>query len=218
MILQRFGQVIGSKTYNELAELMIKGNDASAEIQKIEMKILQVESQIRGLESGWLDEEKEKAEDRAPTTSTEGGKSIEENETAAIVEPAQSTEIKAADTDGPDSTVGKDTNDEKEHAAVTSMRVELDKLQKDLEAQTQIFKDGTVVESFLSASSTQLTYAGLTELNMHVEEGKLYVFFRNNHFATLTKHDGTLYLLVTDLGYKFIPEGENNCTEHLPFA
>jgi hypothetical protein len=32
------------------------------------------------------------------------------------------------------------------------------------------------------------------------------VFFRNNHFATLTKHNGTLYLLVTDLGYANVPD------------
>ncbi|XP_061872346.1 ubiquitin carboxyl-terminal hydrolase MINDY-1 isoform X2 [Colius striatus] len=32
-------------------------------------------------------------------------------------------------------------------------------------------------------------------------EGELSVFFRNNHFSTMTKHKGHLYLLVTDQGF-----------------
>jgi hypothetical protein len=39
-------------------------------------------------------------------------------------------------------------------------------------------------------------------LHEYVKEGDMVVFFRNNHFNTLTKHtDGHLYLLVTDFGY-----------------
>ena len=34
-----------------------------------------------------------------------------------------------------------------------------------------------------------------------VNENELAVFFRNNHFSTLTKHGGTLFLLATDIGY-----------------
>ena len=30
---------------------------------------------------------------------------------------------------------------------------------------------------------------------------ELAVFFRNNHFATITKHGGELYLLATDVGF-----------------
>lgn len=33
----------------------------------------------------------------------------------------------------------------------------------------------------------------------------MVVFFRNNHFNTLTKHNGQLYLLVTDFGYADVP-------------
>lgn len=34
-----------------------------------------------------------------------------------------------------------------------------------------------------------------------VRERQLCVFFRNNHFSTMFKYEGKLYLLITDLGY-----------------
>jgi hypothetical protein len=36
---------------------------------------------------------------------------------------------------------------------------------------------------------------------MQVPEGELAVFFRNNHFSTLLKHGGRVFLLLTDLGF-----------------
>lgn len=63
-----------------------------------------------------------------------------------------------------------------------------------------------VVNAFLTLSGHQLTYHGLEQLHAHVGEGDLCVFFRNNHFATLTKHNAVLYLLATDLGYANTPE------------
>ena len=36
---------------------------------------------------------------------------------------------------------------------------------------------------------------------MQMKEGEYAVFFRNNHFSTVTKNDGELFLLVTDQGY-----------------
>ena len=63
-----------------------------------------------------------------------------------------------------------------------------------------------VAKSFLTSSGHQLTYHGLEQLHNHVGADELCVFFRNNHFATLTKHNGVLYLLVTDLGYANTPE------------
>jgi hypothetical protein len=46
----------------------------------------------------------------------------------------------------------------------------------------------------------------LHELMLHIAEESLCVFFRNNHFGTMTKKDGILYLLVTDLGYANVSE------------
>lgn len=46
---------------------------------------------------------------------------------------------------------------------------------------------GFVAEQFLNSTATQLTYHGLCELTSTVQEGELCVFFRNNHFSTMTK-------------------------------
>uniref|UniRef100_A0A3B4ZSC3 Ubiquitin carboxyl-terminal hydrolase n=1 Tax=Stegastes partitus TaxID=144197 RepID=A0A3B4ZSC3_9TELE len=58
-----------------------------------------------------------------------------------------------------------------------------------------------VAEQFLNSTATQLTYHGLCELTSTVQEGELCVFFRNNHFSTMIKYKGQLYLLVTDQGF-----------------
>ncbi|KAK2836140.1 hypothetical protein Q7C36_014009 [Tachysurus vachellii] len=61
--------------------------------------------------------------------------------------------------------------------------------------------EGLIAEQFLESTATQLTYHGLCELNTTAKEGELCVFFRNNHFSTMIKHKGYLYLLVTDQGF-----------------
>ncbi|XP_060030433.1 ubiquitin carboxyl-terminal hydrolase MINDY-2 isoform X2 [Erinaceus europaeus] len=66
---------------------------------------------------------------------------------------------------------------------------------------SELVSEGFVAEQFLSSTATQLTYHGLCELTSTVQEGELCVFFRNNHFSTMTKHKGLLYLLVTDQGF-----------------
>ncbi|MBN3314305.1 MINY2 hydrolase, partial [Atractosteus spatula] len=66
---------------------------------------------------------------------------------------------------------------------------------------SELAGEGFVAEQFLNSTATQLTYHGLCELTSTVQEGELCVFFRNNHFSTMTKHKGQLYLLVTDQGF-----------------
>ncbi|KAF1382129.1 hypothetical protein PFLUV_G00161240 [Perca fluviatilis] len=58
-----------------------------------------------------------------------------------------------------------------------------------------------LVQQFLESTATQLSYHGLCELNTTAKEGEISVFFRNNHFSTMIKHKGHLYLLVTDQGF-----------------
>ncbi|XP_043934830.1 ubiquitin carboxyl-terminal hydrolase MINDY-2 [Protopterus annectens] len=66
---------------------------------------------------------------------------------------------------------------------------------------SELVSEGFVVEQFLSNTATQLTDYGLAELISTVQDGELCVFFRNNHFSTMTKYKGQLYVLVTDLGF-----------------
>eukprot|EP01132_Coremiostelium_polycephalum_P006652 gene6652-8230_t len=51
-------------------------------------------------------------------------------------------------------------------------------------------------------SSYQVTDYGLKLIQANLQEDELCVFFRNNHFATMTKHDGFLHILVSDVGYE----------------
>ncbi|GAA0154671.1 hypothetical protein LIER_12586 [Lithospermum erythrorhizon] len=62
-------------------------------------------------------------------------------------------------------------------------------------------KDGEVIENFLRSSASQLTVYGLFCLQDGMKERELCVFFRNNHFNTMFKFEGELYILVTDQGY-----------------
>ncbi|XP_028257489.1 ubiquitin carboxyl-terminal hydrolase MINDY-2 isoform X2 [Parambassis ranga] len=66
---------------------------------------------------------------------------------------------------------------------------------------SELAGEGIVAEQFLNNTATQLTYHGLCELTSTVQEGELCVFFRNNHFSTMIKYKGQLYLLVTDQGF-----------------
>ncbi|XP_075714055.1 ubiquitin carboxyl-terminal hydrolase MINDY-2 [Rhinoderma darwinii] len=66
---------------------------------------------------------------------------------------------------------------------------------------SELVSEGLVAEQFLNGTATQLTFHGLSELTSTLQEGELCVFFRNNHFSTMTKYKGLLYLLVTDQGF-----------------
>lgn len=62
-------------------------------------------------------------------------------------------------------------------------------------------KDKKIINNFLRETSSQLTYLGLLQINQNMQDHHLGVFFRNNHFSTVFKTGGQLYLLVTDIGY-----------------
>ncbi|KAJ6851117.1 uncharacterized protein M6B38_260600 [Iris pallida] len=62
-------------------------------------------------------------------------------------------------------------------------------------------KEYHLIKNFLENSASQLTIYGLFCLQEGLKERELCVFFRNNHFSTMFKFKGELYLLATDQGY-----------------
>ncbi|XP_019267438.1 PREDICTED: ubiquitin carboxyl-terminal hydrolase MINDY-2-like [Nicotiana attenuata] len=62
-------------------------------------------------------------------------------------------------------------------------------------------REGELVRNFLKNSASQLTIFGLFSLQEGLKERELCVFFRNNHFNTMFKFEGELYILATDQGY-----------------
>ncbi|KAI4303485.1 hypothetical protein MLD38_039108 [Melastoma candidum] len=67
-------------------------------------------------------------------------------------------------------------------------------------------QQGELVRNFLRKSASQLTIYGLFSLQESLKERELCVFFRNNHFSTMFKYEGELYLLATDQGYLNQPD------------
>lgn len=67
-------------------------------------------------------------------------------------------------------------------------------------------KQGELIKNFLKNSASQLTIYGLFCLQDGLKERELCVFFRNNHFNTMFKFEGELYILATDQGYLNQPD------------
>ncbi|ESO09981.1 hypothetical protein HELRODRAFT_73057 [Helobdella robusta] len=68
-------------------------------------------------------------------------------------------------------------------------------------SQFDLAEKALIAEEFLNATASQLTYHGLCELASALRDSDMGVLFRNNHFHTLLKHDGALYVLATDQGF-----------------
>uniref|UniRef100_A0A0D9XK98 MINDY deubiquitinase domain-containing protein n=1 Tax=Leersia perrieri TaxID=77586 RepID=A0A0D9XK98_9ORYZ len=58
-----------------------------------------------------------------------------------------------------------------------------------------------LIRKFLKDTCSQLTHHGLTTLQETIADGQLSIFFRNNHFSVVYKHNGRLYHLLTDEGF-----------------
>ncbi|KAF7127528.1 hypothetical protein RHSIM_Rhsim11G0008000 [Rhododendron simsii] len=67
-------------------------------------------------------------------------------------------------------------------------------------------RQGELIRNFLKNNASQLTVYGLFSLRDGLKERELCVFFRNNHFSTMFKFDGELYILATDQGYLNQPD------------
>ena len=72
---------------------------------------------------------------------------------------------------------------------------------EDIQENNRRVANNEILKSFLADTASQLTFTGLELLHRAMAEQQLAVFFRNNHFSTVYKDGGKLFLLVTDLGY-----------------
>lgn len=61
----------------------------------------------------------------------------------------------------------------------------------------------SAVQDFLNRTASQLTPSGIAALFNQMSDGEIAVLFRNNHFNTMLKRDGMLYVLLTDEGFLF---------------
>ena len=247
--------VVENKTYNELIETLVHGNEAREAMPKLDAQLSEKEKMVydKNIKSG--DQNAENIQEPENTVGTDASdegdnpinvngehredgdnnvfpdrkdrtsrdqnaENIQEPENiddtdASEEETNQSngTEEQYRDKEGsstnPDEE-NSETNDPNSPPKTTEAN---DSLQKEVvniaakisELSLQIARS-EVANAFLSSSGHQLTYHGLEQLHKHMGDDALCAFFRNNHFATLTKHDGILYLLVTDLGYANTPE------------
>jgi len=172
--------VVSSKTYNELIETVIVGSEAREAMKVIEGRLVGLEGRHRGGYSS-------SAEDVSPAAMPD------REEGGDIIDPAH------PERSPPHLPSSEGDEIDPSRKAIVDAREEMHELSLRI-ARSE------VADAFLTSSGHQLTHHGLMRLHEHVGEDALCVFFRNNHFATLTRHDGGLYLLVTDLGYANTPE------------
>lgn len=278
-------QLVGSKTYNELIEVVVQGKEASIELETLSKAIAEREAQLLQEmgkeEEGWVNVATESGSSVVDTTSTspldekrrppakddeleesvlvvnesaqedssaekmkqeetiysqsvaKEGEAVEasaedaaeleqepnaDEQTVEVTEPAHPPRAEET-TDSTIAPENKETAKETQASNASDAEALLDeenkkaKLEREL-AQLQetrnelatLATNASLIDSFLCSTGHQLTHYGLHELYSHVGEESLCVFFRNNHFGTLTKHKGVLFLLVTDLGYANVPE------------
>ena len=178
----------GGTTYNELVEIVVAGAEARGAMAELEGRLRELEE--RGIMSSGGEDDDDDDDDVGADAGDDGviagggsqrDKSEEEEEEE---ERGRDDEIR---------------HHRRKKAVISDVRDKLSEL------SLRVARSD-VAEAFLANSSHQLTHHGLERLHEHVADGAVCVFFRNNHFATLTRHDGALYLLVTDLGYANAPE------------
>lgn len=175
--------LIGQKTYNEVIEIVVKGNDAKTELEKTQKKITQKQALLETNAVDWVAVEDEKEFENKDENENEDG--------YQTVVPDQQNQTSMQ----PELDESKSSEDLSKEIEVLEESVR--KLQEDISV-------AELLNLFLSDTGHQLTKFGLEKLHQHLSEDDLCVFFRNNHFSTITKHDGKLFLLVTDLGYSEI--------------
>ncbi len=222
-------QALLGKSYNQLTDLVIKGGEASDEIQRLLEAIQKKTTELCSSQNiemkemnpnlDWVDISKEL--DMVEISSSPDADK-KDSMSASNVLPC------GEDIDQESQEDGKRNHQEKEQNSTTSctststelvdnpqvpcptdsnkLIEEISYLQEELKRNQEVETMGHVIRNFLNDTSHQLTIYGLEKLHDYISDGQFCVFFRNNHFSTITKHNGHLFLLVTDLGYANVNE------------
>jgi len=211
--------VVEEKTYNELIELVINGNEARDEVDKLGKDLGLMEKRLDEsvVESTQVQpssddkDEKNEEEDQPASDNTEGCSlkddinTVDESIQSQTKPTTEEDESVQSQTEHP-LTKDKSTTKEKDTDQTATLEKDIIETREKITNLSLQITRAAVANAFLTSSGHQLTYHGLEQLHNHLGDDALCVFFRNNHFATLTKHNGILYLLVTDLGYANTPE------------
>ena len=200
--------VVENKSYNELIELVIGcgGEEGRNEMKRLEELRKGKEEELRTLLGDDSD-----CRNETETENNSGSQSktkTEEEDTGAATEinnnhDADTTESSTSEQINSQQQQPMSLNNDQKTAKITQ---EITAINLKIEHASLQLSRADVANAFLTSTSHQLTYHGLERLHAHIGEDALHVFFRNNHFGTITKHNGILYLLVTDLGYANTPE------------
>jgi len=210
--------VVEMKSYNELIELVIGGDERRREVVRLEGWKVEKEEELMRL----IDSNKGSTEGNDETevkskidvvdetkvddskAQTEKGEGVKEQ-----TETDEGDEVTSNDADSESSTSEQINNQCQETVSLEQQQAieqEIADIGLKIEHASLQISRADVANAFLTSTSHQLTYHGLEQLHAHIGEDAVHVFFRNNHFGTITKHDGILYLLATDLGYANTPE------------
>uniref|UniRef100_A0A7S1UWV6 MINDY deubiquitinase domain-containing protein n=1 Tax=Grammatophora oceanica TaxID=210454 RepID=A0A7S1UWV6_9STRA len=219
-------EIVGPKAYNELIEEVIRGNDASSEVEKLSVDVEKLVAKLNGEE--WTESKltNEPAPSQAPSASVTDKflasltsppvKEEEEKKDSPLIDMNFDTgslypsldEVKTSlrDVSCDPTTVPTEDKQQLSPEEMAKIQQEIVDLKKKISDLSETATNGSLVNSFLQGTAHQLTQFGLQELYSYVKDDTMCVFFRNNHFSTLTKHEGVLYNLVTDLGYASVPQ------------
>lgn len=180
-------EIIGGRTYNELIEIVVKGKDKEEEVKKMKERMKQ------------KTEEMDKVKETKSTEENDETKS--EKDWVKVSEDEGEDEGEGEGEDS-DNTQRSKSNDE----ILNDLKTEIHEMEEQITKLQESVMRGQAINEFLEVTGHQLTRYGLEKLHEHLREADVCVFFRNNHFSTMTMFEGQLFLLVTDLGYANVDE------------